>query len=242
MIKSYIKTALRNLWKFKGYTLINILGLAIGMACVMLIMLYVRSELSYDTFHKHADRIYRLNIEATNPQTGAVSQRAIGPFRLAREMRVDFSDLDHIVRFAPQTRETVIKDDQQYLEQNLAFVDPEVLEVFTFPLVKGDPQTVLDQPFSLILTDDVARKYFAGQDPIGQTLQIGVADFEITGILEEVPANSQFRFDIMVSMHCAEQVFSRIVLENWGEGYVETFVQVPPGATPAERSDRDSRP
>ncbi len=229
MIRNYIKIALRNLWKFKGYTLINILGLAIGMACVILIMLYVKSETSYDKFHQHRDHTYQLNIRTTNPQTGESNARAIGPYRLAEEMRIDFSDMEEIVRFVPQGREMVEYGDQRYMEENLTFVDDNVFNVFDFRLTQGDPATALTDPYSLVVTQEIADKYFGTGDPMGKVVQIRERDYSITGILEEIPQNSQFDFNILVSINAADQIFSRIVLENWGEGSSWTFVRVPVG-------------
>jgi len=228
MIKNYIKIAFRNLWRFRGYTLINILGLAIGMACVMLIMMYVQSELSYDKFHVNQDRIYRLNINTTNPQTGDVSERSIGPYRLAKEMEVDFADLE-VVRFAPRGREAITIGDQDYQEEHLAFADQNVFEVFTFPFIKGTPEKALSDPYSVVLSETAAKKYFSSGDPIGKVMQIRDRDFIVTGIMEDVPNNSQFQFDILVSMNCADQVFERIVLENWREGYVSTYAMLQDG-------------
>jgi putative ABC transport system permease protein len=238
MIRNYFKTAIRYLIRFKGYTLINILGLAIGMACVILIMMYVKAELSYDTFHENKDRVYRINFQTTNPQTGEVNERAIGPYRLADELKVDFPDLTGIIRFAPQGREMVEFEDQQYIEEGLVFADPEVFQMFTFPLSVGDPEKVLEDPYSLVITERVAEKYFGPEDPIGKTLTIRDNDFAVTGILNEIPPLSQFRYDIMVSMNCAQQVFSRIVLENWGEGSCNTFVMVPDEKEPADYETR----
>jgi putative ABC transport system permease protein len=238
MFRNYLKTALRNLWKYKGYTSINILGLAIGVACVTLIFLYVQSEISVDGFHENKDQIYRLNLQVTNPQTGEVRERAIGPYRLAEELPNDFPDFESIIRFAPQGRELIEFDDQQFLEESLAFVDPKVFEVFHFPLISGDPATVLEKPFSLVLSEKVARKYFGSANAIGKGLTIRDQLFEVTGIMENVPNNSQFQFDVLVSMNCARQVFSRIVLENWGEGSSTTFVMLPEGKTPADYEDR----
>ena len=232
MIQSYLKTALRNLWKHKGFTFINILGLAIGMACVILIMLYVRGEFGFDRHHPNAQQIYRLNIQVTNPQTGEKNQRAIGPYRLAKEMRVDFPDMEAVVRIAPQGGELVEYNDIQYSEEYLAFVDPEFIEVFEFPLIKGTRETVLDDPYSLIITEAVGRKYFGSEDPIGKTVSIRDQDYAVTGIMEEVPESSLFQYDMLVSMNSADQVFGRIVLENWGEGYVETFAFLPKGTRP----------
>ncbi len=238
MLRNYLKTALRNLWKYKGYTFINVFGLAIGVACVMLILLYVQSEVGMDGFHENKDRIYRLNLQVTNPQTGEVRERAVGPYRMADELENDFSDFTHILRFSPQGRELVEFDDQQFLEEQLAFVAPEVFEVFNFPLITGDPATVLEKPFSLVLSEETAQRYFGSENAIGKGLTIREQIFEVTGIMENIPNNSQFQMDIAVSMNCARQIFSRIVLENWGEGSVETFVVVPESKKAADYTER----
>lgn len=238
MLQHYTKIALRNLWKHKIYSFINILGLSIGMASVLLIMLYVQNELSYDNFHPNKEQIFRLNVEVTNPRNGEKQVRAIGPFRLAKELATDFTDLPHILRFAPTGQEQVILNDQRFNEEGLAFVDPNVFEVFHFPLIKGEASTALEDPFSMVVTAEIARKYFGDQDPLGQVLTIREREFKITGIMEEVPENSQFRYNMLVSMNCAEQVFSRIVLENWGEGSSETFVMIPEGKSAADYEDR----
>ncbi len=238
MLKNYFKSALRSLWKHKSHSTINILGLAIGMACVVLILLYVKSELSYDKFHEKIDQIYLLNIQTTNPQTGDVSKRAIGPYRLKDELDVDFTDLEAVVRIAPQNRERIDVGTDTYYEENLAFVDPEIFSVFTFPLIQGDKLTALDNPYSLVLTADIAKKYFAGEDPMGRVVKIRGEDFVVNGILADIPKQSQFQFDIMVSMNCAPQLFSRIVLENWGEGYVWTFASLPPDKNPDDFDER----
>jgi putative ABC transport system permease protein len=138
MLKNYLKSALRNLWRHKGHSVINILGLAIGMACLILIMLYVKSELSFDRFHQNRDNIYLLNMQITNPQTGERSKSAIGPYRLADELKVDFDDFDEIIRFAPRGGEYVEVEDQIYIEEYLAFVDPEVFNVFSYHAIATD--------------------------------------------------------------------------------------------------------
>ena len=233
MLGNYLKTAFRSLWKFRGYTLINILGLAIGLACVLLILLYVKTELSFDRFHENRDRIYRLNLGVTNPQTQESAQRAIGPYRLAEEMTVDFPDVS-LIRFAPQDREFIELDDELYTEEAFAFADPDVFRVFHFPLISGDPETALLNPYSVVLSESAAQKYFKEANPVGKSLLIREEPFEVTGIMEDVPYNSQFQFDVLASMNCARQVFSRIVLENWGEGYVETYAMVPQGRQAAD--------
>src|SRR5690606_6647771 len=123
--------------------------------------------------------------------------------RLADELKVDFPDLEQIIRIAPQGRETIEYQDQIYQESKLAFVDPEIFQVFTFPLSTGDPGKVLEDPYSLVMTDAIAKKYFGNHNPIGQVVRIRNADFKVTGIMEEIPDQSQFKFDILVSMNCA---------------------------------------
>ncbi len=241
MLKNYFKTAVRSLFRYKEYSLINILGLAIGMACVILILVFVRDELSYDQFHQNKQRIYRINFVATPPHTGAVERRAIGPFRLAQELRPDFPDFEHIIRFAPQGRTLVQYEDKRFYEEALVYVEPDVFDVFSFELLEGDPQTVLSEPFSIVVTPQVAARYFGTAEPVGHVLTFDDNDFMVTGLLKPVPENSQFQMEILASMKTAEQVFSRIVLENWGEGSCETFVMLPPGHGPEDYAGRLAR-
>ena len=241
MFRNYLKTALRNLWRFKGYTTINILGMAIGMACVILIMLYVQSETNYDNFHPNIDQLYRVNVQITNPQTGDINQRAIGPYRLADEMEADFSDFEFIARLAPQGQEEIEYENQTFQEESLAFADPEILQMLHFPLIKGNAETALDDPFSVVMTVSMAKKFFGDEDPMGKVVQIRGRDFSVSGIMEEIPDNTQFGYDIFVSMNCADQVFSRIVLENWGEGYCTTLAMVKNGHKASEYTDRLAR-
>jgi putative ABC transport system permease protein len=238
MIQHYLKIAVRNLWKYKAYSIINILGLTIGMACVIIIMRYVQTELSYDNFHGKQEQIYRLNIEVTNPQTGEHNARAIGPYRLKKELEPDFPDFTEITRIVPAGRELIEFNDQRFSEEGLAFVDPNIFEVFHFPLIKGDPANVLEDPFSLVVTQEIGEKYFGKDDPVGKTITIRDRAFKISGIIAAIPDNSQFQFNMLVSMNCAEQVFSRIVLENWGEGSAETFVLIPADNKPADYEAR----
>ncbi|MCB0835980.1 MAG: ABC transporter permease [Bacteroidetes bacterium] len=241
MLQNYIKTAFRNLWRYKGYTAINILGMAIGMACVILIMLYVQSETNFDTFHPNESQLYRVNIQITNPQTGDKNQRAIGPYRLADELAADFSDFKYVARLAPQGNTQVEYQNQQFQEENFAFADPEFLQMLHFPLIKGNKETALDDPFSVVLTASSAQKYFGDEDPIGKILRIRDRDFAVSGVLEEIPENTQFGYDMLASMNCADQVFSRIVLENWGEGYCTTLVMLDEGKTAELYTERLAR-
>ncbi|MBX2815019.1 MAG: ABC transporter permease, partial [Saprospiraceae bacterium] len=237
MIKNYLKVAMRNLWRHRGFTTINVLGLATGIAAVLLILLYVKEEVSYDKHHVNRNHIYRLNIETTNPETGAKRARAIGPYRLAKELQVDFEEWT-LVRFAPQNRELVQVGDERFVEDHLAFVDHSVFETFSFPLLEGTPDAALKDPFSVVMTSEVAERYFDQASPIGKVVQIRDRDYVVSGIMEAPPSRTQFDFDILVSMESGEQVFSTIVRENWGEGYVETFAMLPSDKQPADYASR----
>jgi putative ABC transport system permease protein len=208
------------------------------MASVILILLFVQEELSYDQFHINRDNIYRLNIKTTHPQTGVTRERAVGPFRLAKELKPDFPDIPHIIRFAPRGRTLIQYGDERFYEQRVAFVDPDVFQVFDLPLLIGDPKSVLDHPYSIVVSQEVAQKYFGDEEPIGQVLTFQNSDFKVTGLLDQIPGNTQFQFDILASMNCAEQVFSRIVLENWGEGSCETYAMLPVGKKPEDYEGR----
>ena len=239
MIRNYFKTAFRGLIKYKEYSIINILGLAIGMACVILILLFVREELSFDQFHKNKDRIYRVNIATTNPQTGEVRERAVGPYRLTKELKPDFPDFSTIIRISPQGRELVVYQEKRLWEEGLAFVEPEIFQTFTLPLLKGDPTKVLNNPYSVVISEETAEKYFGDNEPIGKVLTFHENDFKVTGILDKVPENSQFhQLNMYASMKAGEQLFSRIVKENWGEGSCETFVMLEEGKTPEDYAER----
>jgi putative ABC transport system permease protein len=238
MLGKNIKIAFRNLLHHKKYSFINIVGLAIGMASVILILLFVTEELSYDRFQANRDRIYRIVIKITYPTTGASMEMAMSAYRLANEFQPDFPDLDGIIRISPNNELLITHDEKTFTETKTAYVDDEIFKVFSFELISGNPETALEDPFSVVVSREIAQKYFGNEDPVGKSLYFEGNDFMITGILAEIPGNTQFDFNMLVSMNSADQVFNRIVLENWGEAFVETFVMLPEGKTPSDYQDR----
>jgi len=203
MFRNYLKIAFRNLLRHKLYSLINVLGLALGMACCLLIVLFVQDELSYDKFHKKAEQIYRVaKIERRNDEL--VNYPLIFPV-VAPKLREEFPEVLNAVRFDPQLSILISREGRQFLEQRFFYADSNVFDVFTFPLVKGDPKTALKEPYTLVLTEEMAEKYFAKEDPLGQTLTIdNNRDFKITGILKNIPHNSHLKFDFLASMASEE--------------------------------------
>jgi len=198
MIKNYLTVAIRNIARNKTFSAINILGLAIGMACCILILLYVQDELSYDRHHEHADRIYRLAEEAHI--AGQTRRIAITSFPMGPALVQDYPTVVDAVRFYKNDEKTPVANQQnQFYERGVLFTETSIFQVFDFPLIQGDPRTALQEPHSIVLTEEMARKYFGDQDPMGQTLSVDSKTFKITGILENHTHNTHLQFNFLVS-------------------------------------------
>ena len=199
MLKNYLKIALRNLRRQKGYTCINVAGLAVGMACCLLILLFVRDELSYDRHHDKADRIFRLTINYTGD--GGTHWAPIGP-PVGPAFMAQMPEVEQIARIFPQERAVVIRyEDRHFEEPNFVYADSTVFEVFTLPLVRGDPQTALAAPNTVVLSERLAHKYFSDDDPLGRAITVpGWQDLTVTGVMENVPPTTHLPLDLMVSM------------------------------------------
>ncbi len=198
MIKNYLTVAIRNIARNKTFSAINILGLAIGMACCILILLYVQDELSYDQHHEHAHRIYRLAEEVHI--AGQTRRIAITSFPMGPALVQDYPTVVDAVRFYKNDEKTPVANQQnQFYERGVLFADANVFQVFDFPLSKGDPRTALQEPHSIVLTEEMARKYFGDQDPMGQTLSVEGKAFKITGILENHTHNTHLQFNFLAS-------------------------------------------
>ncbi len=215
MIKNYFKIAIRNLNRNKGYSLINILGLSVGLACSILVFLYVQNELSYDRFHENKDRLYRVVKErqgGNNISRSVWSQVPMGPV-----IEEEFPQVEHAIRFWSAFQPLVGNGQDVYNEdEQLYFTDSEVFQSFSFHLVRGNPDEVLVQPGSVVLSQKAAAKYFGKEDPIGRSLTYrgypaGDLTLTVTGIMENLPPNTQFDFDLLVSMNGVETEAS-----NWG--------------------------
>lgn len=221
MFKNLLTIALRNIIKEKTYSAINILGLTIGITCSMFLFLYILDELSYDRYHKNADNVYRIvsNIkEPDNAFTWAVAQ-----IPLAEELRDNYPEVTNAVRFFGTPRTLYKNGDKQFYEEDFFLADSTVFDMFTYEFVKGDPATALDMPFSLVLTESLAKKYFGEADPVGQSIQNQQnEEFKITGVLKNVPHNSHFRFDALISRNTRPQNQG-----GWGGFGVFTYIQFP---------------
>ena len=199
MWKNYLTIAVRNLIRQKGYSLINILGLAIGIACCLLILLYVQDELSYDRYNDNADRIYRLTMDVRLPfmeSSTARSMPMMGP-----NLRDEYPEVVDFVRFKPPFLSWMVRyEDNRFNELRFVFADSSIFEVFSLNLVRGNPSTALRDPYTMVINEDTARKYFGDEDPIGKVVNAdNWKDFRITGVMENMPENSHIRYDILPS-------------------------------------------
>ncbi len=199
MIKNYLTVAVRNIARNKTFSAINILGLAIGMACCILILLYVQDELSYDQHHEHAHRIYRIAVEGKI--AGTMRQYAVTPLPMGPALVKDYPEVIEAMRFSRAEPKTLVEDQHGHFfyESGVVFTDPNFFEVFNFPLSKGNPETAFSDPHSVVITKAIAQKYFGEQDPMGQILSFNDKAFKITGILKNTAHNSHFQFNLLAS-------------------------------------------
>lgn len=221
MWKHYVKTELRILRRQFGYTGINVAGLAIGIACCMLVFMYVRHELSYDRFHDQANDIYRLLFADTTRADGRYV--AMTPALEAKVLRENLTEVADVVSFLPPGNKALSYGDKHFTETGIFYTTASVFDIFSFSLLRGNPASALREPNTMVLTERVAQKYFGTEDPLGKTLTLDDAQtLTVTGILSNVPTNSHLQFDILISAATLGTFYE----DAWShQGY--TFVLVP---------------
>jgi putative ABC transport system permease protein len=234
MLYNYFNIAFRNLLKNKTHTIINVAGLSIGVASVFLMTLYILNELSYDRFHDRPEDLYRITWEDNNPQTRT-------PHPMAQAMVKDFPEVENAVSLSPLwaaglTRETHSfrnpEKDARYDEKNILAVDTTFFKVFSFPLVKGNPETVLKTVNGLVISESMAKKYFGDQDPVGKQLSVDgdVYLVEVVGVFKDVPANSHFHFDFLVSYLREKSFDPEDEYYSWSDFGHYNYLRLKPGA------------
>lgn len=230
MFKNHIKIALRNLWKHKVFSLINIMGLTAGMSACLLIGLYVHFETSYDNFHSKAERIYRLVTDVKTPSE--TLELDVTTWAFAPGIQNDFPEVEAFTRIN-NARFNIRKGDVQFKEEKAFFADSSLFRVFDFQLLHGNPSTVLKEPLSVVLTEKTARKYFGNTDPIGQILVLSADTLTatVTGIMKDIPENSQIKADMFISMSTFAQKINKNLDENWGDFGAITYLLLKSGST-----------
>ncbi len=198
MLRNYFKIALRNLWRNKAFSAINLLGLAIGMAVCLIISLYVWDELSYDRFHEKADRIYRLDMAIKFG--GEESIQAVTSAPAGAAFMQDYPFVENFVRLR-QTSALIKKGEQNIAEYEVVFADPSIFDVFTLPMLSGNPKTALAEPNSIVVTESIAQKYFNTSQVLGKMLTVEDNQlYKITGVIKDLPENSHLKRNVFLSM------------------------------------------
>ena len=196
MFKNYLKVALRNLWKNKGFSALNIIGLATGLAVCLLIVLYVKDELSYDKYNVNANRIYRLDADIFF--NGTQFTASVSPDPLAPALVRDYPEIEQMVRLNYQGDILIKKDNQNVKDHNAVFADSTFFKMFTVPMIQGDPNTALNEPNSIVIDETTAKKYFNATDVVGKTLFVdNTTNCKITGVIKDIPKQSHFHFSFI---------------------------------------------
>jgi len=231
MIKNYFKIAIRNLWRHKGFSFINIAGLSIGITAGFFIFMYVSFELSYDRFHTKGDRIYRLVTDIKTPSE--IINTNVTSWAFAPSIKADLPEVESFVRVSG-TSFLVRKGDVKFQEERSMFADSTFFKVFDFKLLQGDPKTALMAPASIVFTESTAKKYFGKANPIGQTVLItgDAIPAKVTGIVKDFPENSQIKADMIISMTLLTQKISKNIDKQWGNFGASTYLLLKPGTNP----------
>ena len=222
MFKNYLKIAFRIIRKHKGYSLINIIGLSLGMAICILILLWVQHELSYDRFHTNKDYIYRIYQDYHH--AGGISQYSNVPQPVAPEIQNTIAEVEFVTRFL-NDEFTFRYEDKLFTERFVRYIDPAFFRMFSFSTVKGDPEAAFLDPYSIILTEAMAEKYFGDEDPIGKILTAdGEAQMKVTAVIEDVPDNSFLQFNFLVPYSYLTAIEYDVT--NWNSHNCQIYVML----------------
>ena len=232
MLKNYIVTACRNLKKTRIFSIINIMGLAVGMSACLLILHYVHYERSYDRFHDNADRIYRLRYERTDDSGRSVRFASCCP-PAAPRIRSEYAEVEKIGRML-KFQASVSRGEVKFREERMYFAEPEILEILKFDILKGDPVTGLRDPANAAISQSIAAKYFGDEDPIGKTISVDKRhDYQVIGVFADTPENTHLKVDILLPWEKLVALFGPEYTEAWGHTGSYTYLRVAEGTDPA---------
>ena len=235
MLSNYFKIAWRNIVGNPMFSAINIIGLSIGLACCIIITLFVRYELSYDKHWENADRTYRVTRDffGNNLKLAAVAP-PIAPL-----LKQDFAEVEDVTRILATGGITLSRGDIQMREDNMVIADPNVFEFFNLEFISGNPESALARPTNIVMTERAVARYFGDEDPIGQTLNLmGQADVTVTAIIKDLPDNTHMAFEILGSIDAIPVIMGPDELESWGSNNYYTYVRLPAGFDPADLEAR----
>ena len=221
MFKNYFKTTFRNTTRHKGYSFINLAGLAIGMACTLLILLWVKDELSYDRFHEKGKDIYRIMSYGTRYMIEGFDGT---PAPLAPAIKEEVPGIVNYARFSDVPKLVFKYGDKIFYETRGLIADPTVFEIFTFPFVQGDPKTALSEPLDIVITETMANKYFGSENPVGKTMEVEGMSAAVRGVIQDIPHNSHIQFDFLSSYEFIEEITGYGT--SWGSFNFVTYLQL----------------
>ena len=225
MIKNYLKIALRTLLKNKAFGFINITGLAIGISTCILITLYVLDELNYDRFHEKAERIYRVTEMLHLPKEDrpqAVTSPPMAPW-----LQTNFAEIQKTVRLGGSSRLITYKDVKLY-DTQILYADSAFFDIFTFPMINGNPQKALTQPYSIVLTENAVKKYFGDEEPMGKIMNFSdTLALTVTGVIKNIPSNSHLQFDVLLSRTTIAEMNNHQPEDNWFNNGLYTYILLP---------------
>lgn len=227
MIRNYIKTAFRNLWRHKAFSIINITGLSVALGCCMLILLYTMDEVSYDRFNVNKDKIFRLVSASTSP-TGEVNKMASTGMMPGPAFKQQIPEIENFVRL--QDNSFILKRGNDVFNQDALYADESFFSIFSFPVLRGDPKTALKDIHSVVLSEEVAEKYFGKQAALGRVLNLKVNDafqpFTVSAVIKQSPQNSSVKIKMLVPMKFGQSQFNDT---HWFNFFLNTFFTVKPG-------------
>jgi len=224
MIANYIKIAFRQMFRYKTYSSINIVGLAVGIACCLFAFMYVSHELSYDRYHRDADRVFRIAQRIQKEEAELETARVATP--LIPVVRENFPEVEYAVRFQLATWDSLVeKGEKKFYEEWVMIAENDLFNVLTLPFIKGNPENALDRPRTVVITERIAKKYFGHEDPLNKTLILWANPVEITGVIQDCPDNTHLRYDIITSLNGFEKVWN---LDNWGWTGFYAYVRLKP--------------
>ncbi len=236
MIKNYFKIALRNFKQHKGYSSINLVGFAVGMACGLLILIYIRHEMSYDRYHKDEERICRI-VQDIRTQTANRVFAPISPM-VAPTLKAEYPQVEYAARVLTTSSRLVRREEKLFYEDRFMYADQELFDILTIPFIQGNPREALIRPQTLIISEKMALKYFGLDNPLGKTIEINQQEFEVTGIVADPPTNTHLKYDLVASM---ESLGGWEEMTNWYSTMFYTYLKLRPDVNVEEFSQQISR-
>ncbi|MDH5386290.1 MAG: ABC transporter permease [Candidatus Aminicenantes bacterium] len=225
MLKNYFKIALRNIFRQKQSSLINIIGLSVGMACCILIFVYVDYELGYDQYHPDADRIYRATTHFKIADGDFYRGSSPGP--MAAALKRDYAEVAYACMVIPYNRILVEVEGNFFSEEHFLYVGNDFFNIWMIEFLEGGPGVVIDRPYTLLLTEDMSRKYFGSSDPTGKTIRLNRQEYEISGIIKNPPPNSHLHYHFLTSVYSYRQKPEEMT--EWADCFGQTYLKLRPG-------------